>query len=54
MGLSEGFLGSYWMFPVAPTADGYNTDGVDPTFRDIPTTTIDFNDTTFKAVATGM
>ena len=54
LGLSEGFLGTYWMFPNHCGNDGFNTDGVDPTFRDIATKDIMFvNDNSFAQITTG-
>jgi hypothetical protein len=54
LGLSEGFLGTYWMFPGWCGQDGYDTQGVEPTFKDIPTKEIMFiRDSDFTKITSG-
>ena len=43
MGLSEGFLGSYWFFPQYTNNDGYDLEGVEPTVKDLTTKEVMFN-----------
>ena len=54
LGLSEGFIGTYWMFQGHCGNNGYDTDGVDPTFTDLPTKEVMFvNDNSFGQITTG-
>ena len=35
MGLSEGFLGSYWFFPNYTNNEGYDLEGIEPVVKDM-------------------
>ena len=36
LGLTQGFLGTYWFFPEFTNSQGYNLEGVEPAITDLP------------------
>lgn len=51
LGLSEGFVGTYWFFLHGCGHDGYNLDGVEPSLTDVVSKELMFhNDHNFRAL----
>ena len=45
LGLTKGFLGTYWFFQEFATAAGYSLEGIEPAITDLPTQTVMFENT---------
>ena len=43
LGLTKGFQGNYWFFNEKATADGFVLEGIEPTIAELPTLTVNFN-----------
>ena len=40
LGLTKGFLGTYWFFPEYTNSQGYSLEGVEPSIQDLPITEV--------------